>query len=48
MQAFDEALVQAKADLASKVNGPDPVHGLDRVLSEAMALLNDPNRRSES
>jgi hypothetical protein len=41
MAAFGEAMAQARADLAAKVDAP---RNLDRVLGEALALLNDPQR----
>jgi hypothetical protein len=47
-EAFDEALARAKADLTVKADAPDPAEGLDRILGEAMALLNDPERLAES
>ena len=47
-EAFDEALARAKADLAAKAEAPDPARNLDRVLGEALALLNDPQRLAES
>jgi hypothetical protein len=45
--AFDEALSRAKADLAAQA-AADPEHNLDRVLGEALGLLNDPQRLAES
>jgi len=48
MAAFDEALSRARADLATRAEAPTPTRGLDRVLGEALALLNDPNRLAES
>jgi urocanate hydratase len=45
--AFDEALARAKADLAAQV-AADPERKLDQVLSEALGLLNDPQRLAES
>jgi hypothetical protein len=45
--AFDEALSRAKADLAAQV-AADPQRYLDRVLGEALGLLNDPQRLAES
>jgi hypothetical protein len=45
--AFDEALSRAKADLAAQV-AADPERSLDRVLGEALGLLNDPRRLAES
>jgi hypothetical protein len=43
--AFGEALVKAKADLATKAEAPD---SLDKLLAEALGLLNDPSRLTES
>ena len=45
MAAFADAITRAKANLAAKVAAP---RNLDRVLGEALALLNDPHRLAES
>jgi hypothetical protein len=45
--AFDEALARAKADLTAKADA-DPDHRLDRVVGEALTLLNDPQRLIQS
>jgi hypothetical protein len=46
MDAFEEALGRAKADLAVRLAAPGPAADLDRVLDGALALLNDPRRLS--
>jgi hypothetical protein len=45
--AFDEALSRAKFDLAAQAAAA-PQRYLDRVLGEALGLLNDPQRLAES
>jgi hypothetical protein len=47
VSAFDEALARAKTDLTAKADA-DPEHRLDRVVAEALALLNDPRRLARS
>lgn len=43
--ALEEALAAARADLqAGGSGGPGPGGGLDRLLAEALALINDPTR----
>ncbi|MGQ0839138.1 hypothetical protein [Actinokineospora sp.] len=47
MNALGEALAAAKADLAANAEKPAPNNGMDQVLAEAMALLNDPRRLAD-
>lgn len=47
MNALSAALCAAKQDLASTPPSPAPASGLDRLLAEALALLNDPRRLAE-
>ncbi|MGH3696540.1 MAG: hypothetical protein ACRDRX_21540 [Pseudonocardiaceae bacterium] len=44
MNALSTALAAAKEDLANRPPGSGPEKGLDGLLSEAMAVLNDPRR----
>lgn len=44
MNALGAALSAAKEDLTNRPPSPDPGSGLDALLAEAMATLNDPRR----
>lgn len=47
MNALSTALSAAKADLAKRPASPGPGSGLDSLLAETMALLNDPRRLAD-
>jgi hypothetical protein len=47
MNALGQALAAAREDLLDKARNPAPLSGLDRLLAEAMALLNDPSKLAD-